>query len=34
MRRPWWDRLLCRIGSHDWRNMDGKCATCGYRDTL
>jgi hypothetical protein len=30
--RPRWDRLLCWIGCHDWRNMDGKCTRCGFDD--
>ena len=32
--RPWWCRLLCRMGLHDWRNMNGYCCTCGYRDAV
>ena len=31
---PWWSRLLCFIGCHDWRNMDGVCRDCGYVDPL
>lgn len=27
-------RLLCRMGVHDWREMDGKCRECGYIDPM
>jgi len=33
-RDSWWSRLLCRMGVHDWRNMDGRCCRCGYVDPL
>lgn len=33
-RRPWWDRFLCAIGCHDWREMNGRCCSCGWRDDL
>lgn len=28
----WLSRFLCWIGCHDWRNMDGVCCECNYRD--
>jgi hypothetical protein len=28
----WLSRLLCFLGCHDWRNMDGVCCECGRRD--
>lgn len=30
----WLSLLLCAIGCHDWRNMDGVCAECKHRDEL
>lgn len=30
----WLSRLLCWMGSHDWREMDGTCRQCGYEDPL
>lgn len=32
---PWWSRLLCRLGSHDWRGGPGFPALCcGIHDWL
>ncbi len=28
----WFSRLLCWVGCHDWREMDGVCRECGYMD--
>ena len=28
----WLSLLLCKIGMHDWRRMDGTCCECGYAD--
>lgn len=33
-RRPWWCRLFCFFGAHDWRHMDGVCLRCGWVDPL
>lgn len=30
----WLSQFLCWIGSHDWREMNGVCRECGYRDPL
>jgi len=30
----WLSRLLCWMGCHDWREMDGRCCECGYVDPL
>lgn len=30
----WASWLLCKIGCHDWREMDGRCCECGYDDPL
>lgn len=27
-------RFLCVIGCHDWRDMNGVCCECQYRDPL
>ena len=27
-------RLLCKIGCHDWRDMNAKCRECGARDWM
>jgi hypothetical protein len=32
---PWWSRLLCRLGNHDWRGGPGyPCVLCGAPDEL
>jgi hypothetical protein len=32
---PWWSRLLCRLGLHDWRNGPGEdCTVCGRHDDI
>lgn len=34
-RQPWWSRLLCWLGLHDWRNGPGtRCTVCGKEDEL
>lgn len=30
----WLSKLLCKIGCHDWREMNGVCCECGYVDPL
>jgi hypothetical protein len=32
--RPWWSYLLCFLGCHDWREMDGFCRDCGAEDKI
>ena len=27
-------RCMCRIGCHDWREMNAKCRECGQRDYM
>lgn len=27
-------KMLCAIGCHDWRDMNGVCCECGYVDPL
>lgn len=33
--RPWWDRLFCWLGAHNWIDGPGyPCASCGKEDDL
>lgn len=31
---PFRSRVLCWLGCHDWRKMDGRCCECGYVDPM
>ena len=32
---PWWSRLLCMLGNHDWRDGPGfPCVSCGKSDDI
>ena len=32
--KRWLSRLLCKLGCHDWRDMNAKCRECGQRDWM